>query len=161
MAMKKMTTSRKGLQLIKDFEGLRLGAYRCPAGVPTIGYGHTKGVKMGMVIDQARADDFLVEDIAPIERYLNKMGINFRQEQFDALVSWCFNLGLGNFTQSTMFKYINENRSDEEITDQIVKWVNAGGKPLVGLKKRRIAEANMWLGYDRYYLDKDNNIKKK
>jgi len=161
MAMKKMTTGKQGLQLIKDFEGLRLDAYKCPAGVPTIGYGHTKGVKMGMVIDQARADDFLVEDIAPIERYLNKMGINFRQEQFDALVSWCFNLGLGNFTQSTMFKYINENRSDEEITDQIVKWVNAGGKPLVGLKRRRVAEANMWLGYDRYYLDKDNNIKKK
>jgi len=161
MAMKKMTTGKQGLQLIKDFEGLRLDAYKCPAGVPTIGYGHTKGVKMGMVIDQAMADDFLVEDIAPIERFLNCMGINFRQEQFDALASWIFNLGLGNFSHSTMFKYINENRPDEQITDQIVKWVNAGGKPLVGLRKRRIAEANMWLGYDRYYLDKDNNIKKK
>jgi lysozyme len=159
--MKKMKTGKNGLQLIKSFEGLRLDSYKCPAGVWTIGYGHTKGVKPNMVIDQSMADDYLVEDIAPIERYLNKMGINFRQEEFDALVSWIFNLGLGDFSRSTMFKYINENRPDEQITDQIVKWVNAGGKPLVGLRKRRVAEANMWLGYDRYYLDKENNIKKK
>ena len=156
-----MTTSRKGLQLIKDFEGLRLGSYKCPAGVWTIGYGHTKGVKQGQVIDQMRADDYLVEDIAPIERQLNSIGINFRQEQFDALVSWIFNLGAGNFNNSTMKKYIVGDYPDEQITDQMVKWVNAGGKPLAGLKKRRISEANMFLGYDRYYLDNSNNIKKK
>ena len=161
MAMKKMTTGKQGLRLIKDAEGLRLDSYKCPAGVWTIGYGHTKDVKPNMEIDQARADDYLVEDIAPIEHYLNNMGFNFRQEQFDALVSWIFNLGLGNFSHSTMFKYINANRSDEDITDQMVKWVNVGKTPLLGLKRRRIAEANMWLGYDRYYLDKDNNIKKK
>jgi lysozyme len=159
--MKKMTTSRKGLQLIKDFEGLRLGSYKCPAGVWTIGYGHTKGVKQGQVIDQMRADDYLVEDIAPIERQLNKLNLNFRQEQFDALVSWIFNLGGGNFNSSTMKKYIVGDYTDEQITDQMVKWVNAAGKPLVGLKKRRIAEANMFLGYDKYYLDEKNNIKKK
>ena len=156
-----MTTSRKGLQLIKDFEGLRLGSYKCPAGVWTIGYGHTKGVKQGQVIDQMRADDYLVEDIAPIERQLNKLNLNFRQEQFDALVSWIFNLGGGNFNSSTMKKYIVGDYTDEQITDQMVKWVNAAGKPLVGLKKRRIAEANMFLGYDKYYLDEKNNIKKK
>jgi lysozyme len=159
--MKKMTTSRKGLQLIKDFEGLRLGSYKCPAGVWTIGYGHTKGVKQGQVIDQMRADDYLVEDIAPIERQLNKLNLNFRQEQFDALVSWIFNLGGGNFNSSTMKKYIVGDYTDEQITDQMVKWVNAAGKPLVGLKKRRIAEANMFLGYDKYYLDEKNNIKKR
>jgi len=156
-----MTTGKQGLRLIKDAEGLRLDSYKCPAGVWTIGYGHTKDVKPNMEIDQARADDYLVEDIAPIEHYLNNMGFNFRQEQFDALVSWIFNLGLGNFTHSTMVKYICANRSDEDITDQMVKWVNVGKSPLLGLKKRRIAEANMWLGYDRYYLDKENNIKKK
>ena len=159
--MKKMTTGKQGLQLIKSFEGLRLDSYKCPAGVWTIGYGHTKGVKPNMVIDQSRADDYLVEDIAPIERHLNKMGINFRQEQFDALVSWIFNLGLGNFQSSTLFKKIASNAPDEEITDQIVKWVNAGRKPLLGLKKRRVAEANLWLGYERYYVDGNNNIKKK
>ena len=159
--MKKMKTGKNGLQLIKSFEGLRLDSYKCPAGVWTIGYGHTKGVKPNMVIDQSMADDYLVEDIAPIERHLNKMGINFRQEEFDALVSWIFNLGLGNFQSSTLYKKILADAPDEEITDQIVKWVNAGGKPLLGLKKRRVAEANLWLGYERYYVDGNNNIKKK
>ena len=156
-----MTTSRNGLQLIKDFEGLRLESYKCPAGVWTIGYGHTKGVKPNVVIDQMRAEDLLIEDIAPIERMLNKLGINFRQECFDALVSWNFNLGEGAFRNSTLLKKIVADAPDEEITDQIVKWVNAGGKPLVGLKRRRVAEANILLGYDKYYLDKDNNIKKR
>ena len=156
-----MTTSRNGLQLIKDFEGLRLESYKCPAGVWTIGYGHTKGVKPNVVIDQMRAEDLLIEDIAPIERMLNKLGINFRQECFDALVSWNFNLGEGAFRNSTLLKKIVADAPDEEITDQIVKWVNAGGKPLVGLKRRRVAEANIYLGYDKYYLDKDNNIKKR
>lgn len=156
-----MRTSLQGLQLIKDFEGLRLKAYLCPAGVPTIGWGHTRGVRIGETITEAQASDYLVEDIAPIEVLLNSQHINFRQEQFDALVSWIFNLGVNAFGGSTMLKYIRDNRSDEEITDQMVRWVNAGKKPLVGLKRRRIAEANMFLGYDLYYLDKNNNIKKK
>ena len=156
-----MTTSRVGLRLIKEFEGLRLASYKCPAGVWTIGYGHTKGVKQGQVIDQSKADDYLVEDIAPIERLLNDLRINFRQEQFDALVSWIFNLGASAFQRSTLYIRIGTNASDEEITDQMVKWVNAGGKPLAGLKKRRVAEANMFLGYDKYYLDEKNNIKKR
>lgn len=156
-----MTTSKEGLRLIKEFEGLRLESYKCPAGVWTIGWGHTKGVRPNEVIDVMRANDLLIEDIAPIERELNKLGINFRQEQFDSLVSWIFNLGIKNFWNSTLLVRIKMNSSDEEITDEIVKWVNANKKPLLGLKKRRIAEANMFLGYDKYYLDKDNNIKKK
>ena len=160
--MKKMTTSKLGLQLIKDFEGLRLTAYKCPAGVWTIGYGHTKGVKQGMVIDQARADDLLIEDVAPIERQLNALNINFRQEQFDALVSWIFNLGAGNFIGSTLYKKIGNDAPDEEIAAEFVRWVKAGGHPLVGLMKRRVAEANMFVGYDLYYFDgKTRNIKKK
>lgn len=156
-----MTTSRLGLRLIKDFEGLRLAAYNCPAGVPTIGWGHTKGVKMGQVITEAQACDYLAEDVAPIERLLNTIGINFRQEQFDALVSWIFNLGTGNFQHSTLLKKIMSDASDEEVCAEIVKWVNSNGKPLSGLKKRRVAEANMFAGYELYYLDKNNNIKRK
>jgi lysozyme len=159
--MKKMTTSRLGLRLIKDFEGLRLGAYLCPAGVPTIGYGHTKGVKMGQVITNEQADDYLIEDIAPLERHLNKLGINFRQEQFDALVSWLFNLGVGNFKKSNLLKRIQADASDEAIAAEFIKWIYAGKTPLAGLKKRRVAEANMFVGYELYYLDKNNNIKKK
>ena len=153
-----MTTSSKGLQLIKDFEGLRLFAYRCPAGVPTIGYGHTLDVKMGQAITEKQAEDFLKQDVTPIERYLNDIGINFRQEQFDALVSWIFNLGAGKFQHSTLFKKICEDAPSGEIAEQILKWVNADGKPLVGLKRRRVAEANMFLATDAYRLDKDNNI---
>lgn len=159
--MEKMTASRLGLRLIKDFEGLRLGAYLCPAGVPTIGYGHTKGVKMGQVITQEQADDYLIEDIAPLERYLNKLGINFRQEQFDALVSWLFNLGVGNFKKSNLLKRIQADTSDEAIAAEFIKWIYAGKTPLEGLKKRRVAEANMFVGYELYYIDKNNNIKKK
>ena len=156
-----MTTSKSGLQLIKDYEGLRLRAYLCPAGVWTIGFGHTKGVRQGQVITEEQACNYLVEDVAPIERLLNVLGVNFRQEQFDALVSWIFNLGSGNFQHSTLLRKIMADASDEEICTEIVRWVNSNGKPLTGLKKRRIAEANMFAGYELYYLDKNNNIKHK
>jgi lysozyme len=157
--MKLMTTSNQGKDLIKAFEGLRLDAYRCPAGVPTIGWGHTKGVKMGQHITAAQAEDLLVEDIAPIEHLLNALRINFRQEQFDALVSWIFNLGLGNFNSSTMLSRIVNNAGDEEITDQLVRWVNAAGRPLPGLMNRRVAEANLFLGYERYKVNNGKIIK--
>ena len=150
-----MTTSNQGKNLIKEAEGLRLDAYRCPAGIPTIGWGHTKGVKLGQHITVQQAEDMLVEDIAPIERLLNGLKINFRQEQFDALVSWIFNFGEGKFKGSTMYKRIIANAKDEEITDQLVKWINAAGRPLLGLMKRRVAEANLFIGYERYKVNKD------
>ena len=150
--MKLMKTSNQGKNLIKEAEGLRLEAYLCPAGVPTIGWGHTKGVKMGQHITVQQAEDMLIEDIAPIERLLNGMKINFRQEQFDALVSWIFNFGEGKFKGSTMYKRIVGNAKDEEITDQMVKWINAAGCPLPGLMKRRVAEANLFLGCEKYKI---------
>jgi lysozyme len=114
-----------------------------------------------MSISQSQADMFLKEDIKPIETFLNGMCINFTQNQFDSLCSWCFNLGLGKFKSSTMYKYIVAKKSDIEITDQMIRWHNAAGKPLLGLKKRRCTEANMFLGKDVYYIDKSGNIKKK
>ena len=147
-----MTTSNQGKNLIKEAEGLRLDAYRCPAGIPTIGWGHTKGVKLGQHITVQQAEDMLVEDIAPIERLLNGLKINFRQEQFDALVSWIFNFGEGKFKGSTMYKRIIANAKDEEITDQLVKWIYSDGRPLPGLIKRRVAEANLFLGYEKYKI---------
>ena len=158
--MKKMTTSEKGLDFIKSYEGLKLEAYKCPAGVWTIGYGTTKNVVKGMKITKEQADELFLKDIAPIERALNLLGVNFRQEEFDSLCSWIYNLGMGNFNASTMKKRIVADAPDLEITDQMVKWVNAGGTPLLGLKRRRVAEANMWLGREVYYLDKNNNIKR-
>jgi len=156
-----MKISQKGIDLIKKFEGCKLQAYLCPAGVWTIGAGHTKGVKKGMVITQQQAETFLKDDIKPIETLLNGMGINYTQGQFDALTNFIFNLGQGNFKSSTMYKYIVAKKSDLEITDQMIKWHNAGGKPLLGLKKRRCEEANMFLGKDIYFVDANGNIKKK
>ena len=157
--MRLMKTSNQGKNLIKEAEGLRLDAYRCPAGVPTIGWGHTKGVRMGQHITVQMAEDMLVEDIGPLERLLNGMRINFRQEQFDALVSWIFNLGAGNFKSSTMYKRILENANDEEITDQLIKWTYSGKQQLPGLMKRRVAEANLFIGYDRYKVNNGKIIK--
>lgn len=156
-----MTISKKGIELIKKFEGCKLFAYRDSVGVPSIGYGHTKGVKMGMCITQKQADDFLREDVGICEKALNTCCTNFTQNQFNALCSWIFNLGTANFNSSTMRKYIIARRGDVEITDQLVKWHNAGGKPLLGLKRRRIAEANMFLGRELYSLNSNGEIIKK
>lgn len=156
-----MKVSQKGIKLIKDFEGCKLAAYKDSVGVPTIGVGHIKGVKMGMKITQAQADKFLVEDLAVVEKCLNSLSVMLKQNQFDSLVSWIFNLGVGNFNSSTMKKYIVAKCSDIDVTDQMVKWCNAGGRPLLGLKKRRVAEANMYLGYTKYIVDASGNIKKK
>lgn len=153
--MNLMETSEHGIGLIKQFEGCKLTAYKP---VPTekywtIGYGHYGAdVKPGQTITQARAEVLLEQDLRPIEQLLNRMNVNFRQCQFDALVSWIYNLGAGNFNNSTMKKYIMQRRKDEEITDQLVKWVSCWGNPLLGLKKRRVAEANLWLGRTAYQI---------
>lgn len=159
-----MTTSTAGIDLIKNFEGCKLTAYKP---VPTerywtIGYGHYGAdVYQGMKINQAKADELLTKDLRDAESCLNKMGINFKQRQFDALVSWIFNLGTGNFKNSTMRKYIANNFKDVEITDQLIKWYHSSGTPLLGLKKRRVAEANMFLGKETYYLDKTSIIRRR
>ena len=156
-----MVTSKKGIDLIKMFEGCRLEAYKCPAGVWTIGYGTTKNVKQGMKISLDEANKLLLDDIKPLEITLNALGINFTQNQFDALISWLYNLGVGSFKTSTLRKKLLAGENDDEITEQIIKWVNAGGKPLLGLKKRRVEEANLFLNKARYYIDSQNNIKKR
>ena len=157
--MTKMEISEKGIALIKQFEGCKLYAYRDSVGVATIGYGHTKGVYMGMAITQAQADKFLVEDLRSCYDTLNSMGVNFVQRHFDALCSWIYNLGEMNFASSTLRKKILGDADDEAITDEIVKWVYAGGKVLAGLQRRRVAEANMFLGRELYAI-KDGRIVK-
>lgn len=155
-----MRASDKGKGLIRKHEGLRLYAYRDMVGKLTIGYGHTKNVRSGQAITNKQAEDLLDEDLHAAEVCLNSLGVNFRQEQFDALCSWIFNLGEGNFMASTLLRKIKKDAPDEEITDEIVRWVYAGGKPATGLMLRRIDEANMFLGRKRYYLD-DKKIKKR
>ena len=158
--MNKMTVSEEGRQFIKQFEELRLEAYKCPAGVLTIGWGHTGGVKTGQHISTDRAESLLTEDLAPIERLLNGQSVRFTQQQFDALASWIFNNGTDNFVRSTLCKRIMDGADAEAVTAQMVRWYYAkSGRPLLGLKKRRIAEANMYLGYRRYILRTGNIVK--
>lgn len=119
-------TSEQGLTLLQQREGLRLKAYRCIAGVPTIGWGHTKGVKMGDTCSLEQAKRWLSEDVRQTENYLNELNTRllrkFKQHEFDALVSFIHQIGLGNFASSTCQKYILAERPLEQIADEFPKW---------------------------------------
>ena len=136
--------SEEGLSLIKRHEGLRLEVYRCPAGVWTIGYGSTKDVREGMVITQEEADKRLKFDVYTSENCVNEVGDLINQNQFDALVSFVFNLGCGRFKSSTLRKKVVKNPADKTIRYEFIRWVYAGGKKLNGLRKRRNEEADLY-----------------
>ena len=138
------TTSEKGIELIKQFEGLRLKAYQCSAGVWTIGYGHTKGVKQGQTITEQEAERLLKEDLRVFENCLNSVGLVLSQNQFDALVSFIFNVGAGNFRSSTLLKKAKINQNDLSICSEFAKWKFANKKELPGLVGRRAAEADLY-----------------
>lgn len=139
-----MRTSQEGVDLIKHFEGCRLEAYLCPSNVWTIGYGHTKGVKEGDTIDQEAAEAYLIEDLEEFERHvLRLVEIPLTQNQFDALVSWTFNLGPGNLKTSTLLNRINYGPLSD-VPFQIQRWTRSNGTVLAGLVKRRAAEAALW-----------------
>ena len=139
MAMK---TSSKGVSLIKSFEGCRLKAYKCPAGVWTIGYGHTAGVKEGDIITQEQANEYLRNDLTKYEKaVLNYDAIyHFNQNQFDALVSFTYNCGVGNLKNLTQ----NGKRTLAQISGKILLCNKAGGVILRGLQRRRAAEKELF-----------------
>lgn len=139
-----MKISRNGIELIKSHEGLRLASYVDSAGVWTIGYGHTGGVKMGDVITQEQAEQFLIADLATAEEAINRQLLKLNQNQFDALVSFVFNVGAGNFGSSTLLRRIKENPTDRDIEMQFRRWVYANGKVLPGLVKRRKDESKLY-----------------
>ena len=143
-----MKTSPKGIALIKEFEGLRLKAYKCPGGVWTIGYGHTAGVKSGMVITEAQAEEYLKADLIAFERYLNGLGLALNQNQFDALVSFIYNVGTGNFSSSTLLRKVRANPQDNSIMDEFLRWVYSKGRVLPGLQRRRLAEMKLYFSND-------------
>ena len=143
-----MKTSPKGIALIKEFEGLRLKAYKCPGGVWTIGYGHTAGVKPGMVISEAQAEEYLKADLIAYERYLNGLGLALNQNQFDALVSFIYNVGTGNFSSSTLLRKVRANPQDNSIMDEFLRWVYSKGRVLPGLQRRRLAEMKLYFSND-------------
>tara|TARA_Y100000766_G_scaffold282543_1_gene296070 strand:- start:1223 stop:1648 length:426 start_codon:yes stop_codon:yes gene_type:complete len=139
-----MNTSQNGIDLIKHFEGCELKAYKCPAGVWTIGYGHIKGVQEGDVITEQQADEMLVEELHEYENYVNTLvDVPLNQNQYDALVSWVYNLGGGNLKASTLLKVLNAGDYDN-VPEQIMRWNKAGGKVLEGLTRRRQAEADLF-----------------
>ena len=143
-----MKTSPKGIALIKEFEGLRLKAYLCPGGVWTIGYGHTAGVKPGMVITEAQAGEYLKADLIAFERYLNGLGLALNQNHFDALVSFIYNVGTGNFSSSTLLRKVRANPQDNSIMDEFLRWVYSKGRVLPGLQRRRLDEMKLYFSND-------------
>jgi len=144
-----MKTSEAGLRLIKEFEGFRSKAYVCPAGVLTIGYGHTSAagepsVVRGMEITNGVAHEILRSDLDRFERGVASLvKVDLDQNQFDVLVSFAFNCGLGNLKKSTLLKRVNAKRF-EDVPAELMKWTKGGGKVLPGLVRRRRAEAEMW-----------------
>ncbi|MBO5419981.1 MAG: lysozyme [Bacteroidales bacterium] len=139
-----MKTSHKGIALIKEFEGLRLKAYKCPGGVWTIGYGHTAGVRPEMVITEAQAEEFLKEDLFSCENAVNNQKLSINQNQFDALVSLIYNIGIGNFQKSTLLRKARVNPNDNSIMDEFLKWVYSKGRVLPGLQRRRLREMKLY-----------------
>lgn len=143
-----MKTYHKGIALIKEFEGLRLKAYKCPGGVWTIGYGHTAGVKPGMVISEAQAEEYLMADLIASEKYLNDLRLAINQNQFDALISFIYNVGTGNFSRSTLLRKVRANPQDNSIMDEFLRWVYSKGRVLPGLQRRRLAEMKLYFSND-------------
>ena len=141
----KMKASEICINAIKVFEKLELKSYKCPANVLTIGYGHTRGVKVGQVITEAQADALLKGDILVVENFLNGLNIALTQGQFDALVDFCFNLGQQKLLNSTLLAKISVHATGNEIAAQFRRWVYGGGKKLNGLVKRREWEVAQWI----------------
>lgn len=131
---------------IKQSEGCKLKAYKCPAGVWTIGYGHTKGVKPTDRCTQAQADAWLKEDIIHHARLLSPhIKVSLTQAQMDALVDMVFNVGMGKVASSTLLRYINEKKPTRDIQAQFLRWDKANGRVLSGLTLRCKWRANRWV----------------
>jgi lysozyme len=143
--------SKKGIDLIKKYEGFSSKPYLCPANVPTIGFGATfypDGRKVKLTdepISEVIAEVILKKQLEKFEQYVDSYSTDkLNQNQFDALVSFCFNLGPANLKASTLLKKVNANSSDPTIKDEFMKWVKAGGKTLKGLVSRRAEEASLY-----------------
>ncbi|AAQ58403.1 lysozyme [Chromobacterium violaceum] len=141
-----MKTNAAGISLIKQFEGVRLAAYQDMVGVWTIGYGHTgPDVKAGMTITQQQADQLLAADLEKFETGVRKAVIvPLNANQFSALVSFSYNLGLGNLRSSTLLRLLNKGDYDGAAA-QFPRWNRAGGQAVPGLTRRRKAEQALFL----------------
>ena len=146
-----MRLDQKGYDLIKQFEGLKLTPYKCSAGVPTIGYGNTyyeNGTKVNMSdapITKQRSEELLKHSA---DRYASKVANLIKkpvtQNQFNALVSFAYNVGSGALASSTLLKLVNANPNDAMIAKEFLKWTKAGGVKNKGLENRRIKESALY-----------------
>lgn len=141
-----MMPSKNAIDLIKSFEGLKLKAYQDPIGIWTIGYGtiqypNGRKVRQGDIITEDHATEYLMHEVN-----LKSKGITaiVNQNQFDALVSFAYNLGTGALNRSTLLKKVKADPCDPTIRNEFMKWVNAGGRQLAGLVRRRKAEADLY-----------------
>lgn len=133
-----------GLDIVKEAEGLRLSAYLCPAGIPTIGYGHTKGVKLGDTCTKEQAEKWLENDFFTAKQEVKAVvKVPLRENQLDALASFVFNLGVRKLTQSTLLKKLNAGDYSGAAAE-FDKWVFAGNVKLNGLIKRRAKERKLF-----------------
>jgi lysozyme len=139
-----MVTSEAGRKIVKDAEGLKLKAYKCPAGVWTIGYGHTGNVKPDAKITEHQADAILSVDLDHAEKCVDKLCPDVNQNEFDALVSLAFNIGTGSFARSQVLWFVKSGAKDKA-ADAFLQWTHGGGKELPGLVKRRNAERQLFL----------------
>lgn len=141
-----MKTSQQGIDLIKSFEGLQTKAYVCPAGVLTIGYGHTLNVKPDQTITKEEAEKLLAEDLVKFEDAVERnIIVPLNQQQFDALVSFTFNCGAGALEKSTLRKRLNNKEDPNKVAiEELPKWVNGDNGPLPGLVRRREAEVKLF-----------------
>ena len=141
-----MNISQNGIELIKKFEGCRLEAYKCPAGILTIVYGHTGSeVRLGQKITQEQAEKYLKQDLTIHSNNVSRLvKVPLNQNQYDALVSFEYNVGYGNFASSTMLKLLNQKKYSEAAA-QFGRWVYANKKVLQGLVRRRAAEKELFV----------------
>lgn len=140
-----LKTSSVGLDLIKRWEGFRADAYRCPAGVWTIGYGHTLDVNPGSTLSLKQAELLLRNDLKRYEQAVNDyVTVPLNQNQFDALASFCFNVGTSAFKNSTLLRLLNQKQYIAA-AEQLLRWTRGGGRVLPGLVKRRKAEFDLFM----------------
>ena len=141
-----MRTSQRGLSLIKSYEGLRLQAYQDSVGVWTIGYGTTRGVNSGMKITKEQAERMLLNDVQRFEPEVQRLvTAPLNQNQWDALMSFTYNLGPANLESSTLRRLLNAGNY-ASAAEQFPRWNKAGGQVLAGLVHRRAAERDLFLG---------------
>lgn len=139
--------SEKGLNLIKRFEGLRLKSYKCAANVDTVGYGHTgPEVVPGMTISEEQAERYLKEDLERFEQCVSSfVKLKINQNEYDALVSFSFNVGTNAFVNSTLLKKLNAGNKKSDVASEFLRWVKADGKTIPGLVRRREEEKKVFL----------------